>query len=174
MTQRNNRPEFSSIEDRLILVGQRLANDPGSVRHPAQAEIPEWKGADVKVTSDFNWEPEDFIEAHDLLVRTRHASALTWLFFEIRDAFGHWLDASNKYGFYGSLGQAAQKHLAANQPESQDSQPLLGTVLAVAFDWLCILRNEKSIPANAQVLIHSRDAEGRQVRICLKDGHDTL
>lgn len=174
MTNHRSGPDLNSIEDRLILFGQKMANAAASLRHPAQTEIPEWTGADVKVTSDFAWEPQDFIASHDLLVRTRHAQPLTCLFFEIRDAFGGWLDASNKYGFYGSLAQAAQKHLAANQPEPEDPQPLLRAVLSVAFDWLNVLRHQGLIPPNADIVIHCQDSEGRQDRIGQKDGRDTL
>ncbi len=174
MTQFNKKPEFGCIEDHLLALGRRLANDPSSLKHPAQAEIPEWTGADVKVTSDFAWEPENFIASHDLLVRTRHAFPLSWLFFEIRDAFSSWLDASNKYGFYGSLAQAAQKHLASYQPEPDDPRPLMRAVLSVAFEWLNVLRDQGLIPPNAEIVIHSQDAEGRQQRVGKKDGRDTL
>ena len=83
----------------------------------------------MRITSDFLWESSNFVEAHDLLVRTRHARALTWLFLEVRDAFSLWLDASNKYGFYGSLAEAALDHLAQHQPETVDARPLLEAVL---------------------------------------------
>jgi hypothetical protein len=55
-----------------------------------------------------------FAEEHDLVVRTQHAAQLTWLFLELRDAFSYCLNFRNKYGFYGSLAQAALDHLAAH------------------------------------------------------------
>jgi hypothetical protein len=162
------------IESRLIALGQRIGADAlSSLRHPAQATMPEWSGADVRITSDFSHDPQGFIEAHDLLVRTQHAVPLTWLLLEVRDAFGDLLDASNKYGFYGSLAQSAMQHLAANQPEPDDPRPLLRAVLASAFDWLPTLRSEGEIPANAEIVIHTQDAEGRQRRIDPETGEDT-
>jgi hypothetical protein len=46
---------------------------------PEMEMIPEWRGADIRITSDFK---TDFNEAnyfdHDLTVRTRHAGPATW------------------------------------------------------------------------------------------------
>lgn len=62
------------IESRLITLGQRLGTEPvDSLRHPFQANMLEWTGADVRITSDFTYEPDSFLEAHDILVRTHHA-----------------------------------------------------------------------------------------------------
>jgi len=149
------------------------AGSLASLHHPEQAHMREWSGADVRITSDFIYEPLNFIEAHDLLVRTQHARLLTWLFLEVRDAFVHLLDASNKYGFFAVLAQSAVQHLAANQPEPDDPRPLLRIVIARAFDWLRILRDEGQIPANAEVIIHKRDTEGRQRRINSETEEDT-
>ena len=135
--------------------------------------MPEWSGADVRITSDFTHEPQKFIEAHELLVRTRHAESLTWLFLEVRDAFGHLLDASNKYGFYGALAQSASEHLAMHQPERDDPRPLLRATLTRAFEWLRTLRSDGELSANAKIVIHEQDAEGRQRRIDPETGADT-
>jgi len=162
------------IESRLIRFGQRIdADSPASLQHPQQARLPEWTGADVRITSDFTWEPKNFLDGHDLLVRTRHAKPLTWLFMELRDTFGDVLDSSNKYGFYGSLAQSALDHLKGRQPEPDDPRPLLCAVLAGAFEWLKVLREEGGIPPNAGFVIHTRDAEGRQRRIDAETGEDT-
>jgi len=167
----SNSPSLDEIESRLITLGQRIGDPaPGSLHHPDQAHMPEWSGADVRITSDFSHEPQNFIEAHNLLVRTRHAVPLTWLFLEVRDAFYSLLDASNKYGFYGSLAQAALQHLAAQQPEPDDPRPLLRAVIASAFDWLRVLRDKGEIPANAEIITHTQDAEGRQRRIDRETG----
>jgi hypothetical protein len=161
------------IESQLIEVGRRVSRDPASsLHHPAQRDMPEWSGADVRITSDFIYEPQ-FMESHDLFVRTQHAVPLTWLFLEVRDAFGDFLDASNKYGFYGSLGQAAMNQLAATQPEPDDPGQLLCSVLDRAFDWLHVLRDEGAIPPNSDIVIHSSDTEGRQIRIDPKTGRET-
>jgi hypothetical protein len=165
----------SAIESRLIDLGARLSHSPPDQPvHPQQAEIPEWVGADVHVTSDFAWEPKNLFDAHELLVRTRHAKPLTWLIFELRDAFEEWLDFRNKYGFYGSLAQAAQRHLAAHQPESDDPRPLLKDVLAVGFKCVEALRREGELPEDAGIIVHQQDAEGRQRRIDPETGVECL
>lgn len=170
----SNSPSADEIESLLIALGQRLgAVSPGSLFHPNQAQMPEWSGADVRVTSDFNHEPQDLIEAHDLLVRTVHAVPLTWLLLEVRDAFGSVLNASNKYGFYGSLAQAALKHLAAHQPESDDPQQLLRAVIARVFEWLRVFREQGEIPPNAEIVLHTRSSEGRQRRVDGEAGEGT-
>ena len=130
--------------------------------HPDQGLMPEWGGAGVCLTSDLAREPRDFREDDHLLVRTRHAKPLTWLFFELRDTFGGWLDAGNKEGFFGSLAQVALQHLASHQPEPDDAKPLLKTVLGEAFRWQESLRREGRLPDQPAVIIHQQDAEGRQ------------
>lgn len=167
-------PSIAELESRLIAIGQRMDNASlGTPRHPDQNHMAEWSGADVRVTSDFAHEPQGFVDSHDLLVRTQHAGMLTWMFLEVRDSFGSLLDASNKYGFYGSLARAALEHLAAHQPESDDPRPLLRAVIARAFDWLQVLRDEGEIPPNAQFVIHTRDSEGRQRRTDRETGEET-
>jgi hypothetical protein len=58
--------------------------------------IPEWRGADIRITSDFE---KDFCDPgyfdHDLTVRTRHAGSVTWFVFQMRDLFSGWLDYGN-------------------------------------------------------------------------------
>jgi len=159
------------IESILMQLGIRIAFDPlDRLVYREQDRIPEWRGADVRVTSDFDYEPKDFMEGHDLLVRTQHAKGLTWLIFELRDTFSGWIDAGNKYGFYGALAQAALSHLAANQPESDDARPLLNAVLVEAFRCLQMLREDGNLPPDVPIVCHQRDAEGRQQRINLEDG----
>lgn len=46
----------------------------------------------MQVTSDFLAEPDPSRFDHDLIVRTRHAAELSWLFMELRDTFAGWLD----------------------------------------------------------------------------------
>lgn len=136
---------FASLENRLIDIGRIIeTNHPRALHHPKLASMPEWLGADVAITSNFAV-PESGFMGHDLLVRTNHAKSLTWLFFEVRDAFGGELDSGNKYGFYGRLAEAALSHLSSNQPESEDPRPLLKSVLAVAFTFHAELRQQDSI-----------------------------
>ena len=160
------------IKASLAALRKELNSPTAPLLHKDQAEMPEWSGADVVVSSDFEWEPKNFMEAHDLRVRTRHAVPVTWLFLSIRDIFTGWLDASNKYGFYESLGQAALDHLAAHQPEPDAPQPLLRAVLDEASRWAGVLRETGRIPANSQCVLHLRDAEARQWRIDLDTGNE--
>jgi len=128
--------------------------------------MPEWQGADVIITSDFTGTGQvSGFWGHDLMVRTRHAQPLTWLFLEARDAFGDELDFRNKYGFYGSLAEAALAHLAQHQPEDADHRSLLKAVLTQAFSFHAELRKHGSISDNASIILHSTDEEGRQQRL---------
>ncbi len=166
--------DIARLEDRLINLGRLVESEPAAqLRHPAQMDIAEWRGADVIVSSDFTWEPGNWADQHALLVRSWHALPVTWLFFELRDAFGSQLNAGNKYDFYASLGEAALKHLAANQPEAEDHRPLLKTILAQGFYWLGVLREKGYIPQNYAWVLHSCDAEGRQQRIEIQPGEES-
>ena len=171
-TQTEPNPESpDAIESKLIKLGEMILTEPTErLAHRDQDQLPEWRGADVRVTSDFAFEPKDFMEGHNLLVRTQHAKALTWLIFELRDAFAGWLDYGNKCGFFGALAQAALNHLAAHQPESDDAKPLLRAVLAEAFQSWEALRQYGNLPPDAAVVFHQRDSEGRQSRTNLEDG----
>ena len=165
------RVSAEGVQNRLVALGASLLMSPADrLVHPDQGLMPEWRGADVCLTSAFAREPNDFMDGHHLLVRTRHARPLTWLFLELRDAFGGWLDAGNKEGFFGSLAQVALKYLAANQPEPDDAKPLLKAVLAEACRWQEILRREGKLPAQPPHIIHSQEAEGRQTRVNPTDG----
>jgi hypothetical protein len=130
--------------------------------HPDQGLMPEWGGAGVCLTSDLAREPNDAREDGHLLVQTRHAKPLTWLFFELRDAFGGWLAAGNQDGFFGVLARVALDHLAAHHPEPADAKPLLRAVLDEAFRWQEILRREGKLPNQPAVIIHQKDAGDRQ------------
>jgi hypothetical protein len=154
-----------SVENSLLDLVLALESKPAAaLRHPQQAEMPEWSGADVDITSDFQKKEGEGIGGHDLIVRTFHAPQLTWLFLELRDAFGDYLDASNKHGFYEALASAALKHLAEHQPEPEDCRPLLKSVLSVAFKFARELGERGAISPSPSIVVHSRDAEGRQRR----------
>jgi hypothetical protein len=161
------------LEDKLLVLGRRVDSPSiADLQHADQQSLPEWRGADTRITSDFVSEPKGWDDEHGLLVRTLHAKQLTWLFLELRDAFNPWLDASNKYGFYGSLARAALQHLAMNQPEADDARPLLRAVLGAAFDHLATLRSRGVITANASIVLHERDSEGRQRRTNFQTGEE--
>lgn len=173
--KRGRRTSVEKLEDCLLVIGKQI--QPESVlrlRHSAQQSLPEWCGADTQITSDFTYEPRGWSEKHDLLVRTRHAVALTWLIFELRDAFAPWLDHRNKCGFFGTLAQTALQHLSDHQPEADDACPLLRAVLGAAFEFCNIVQSEGKIPANTQLVLHSCDDEGRQRRQDLTTGKDCV
>lgn len=153
-----------SIEDGLMNMGKAIEAG-GLLTHPEMVRIPEWRGADIRITSDFK---TDFNEAnyfdHDLTVRTRHAGPATWFVFQMRDLFDGWLDAGNKYGFYELLARAALEHLAGNQPEPVDAKPLLRAMLRQGFAILGVAREHHIWPDDAMMVLHTRDDEGNQLR----------
>ena len=143
----------------------RVIEAGGPWAHPEMERIPEWKGADIRITSDFerNFNEPGYFD-HDLTVRTRHAGPATWFVFQMRDLFDGWLDWGNKYGFYELLAQAALEHLAANQPEPEDARPLLRAMLTRAFLMLEVAKEHHVWPDDAMVVVHSQDEEGTQFR----------
>ena len=157
-----------AIEDGLMEMG-RAIEAGGPSTHPEMERIPEWRGADIRITSDFK---TDFNEAnyfdHDLTVRTRQAGPATWFVFQMRDLFDGWLDAGNKYGFYELLAQAALEHLAVNQPEPEDAKPLLRAMLTRAFLMLEVAKEHHVWPDDAMMVVHSQDQEGNQFRMNLE------
>jgi len=176
------------IEDGLMGMG-RAIEAGGPWTHPEMDRIPEWRGADIRITSDFvtdlvplhrprpirSSRPAESMRSarefndpnyfdHDLTVRTRHAGPVTWFIFQMRDLFDGWLDWGNKYGFYELLAQAAVEHLAENQPEPEDAKPLLRAMLTRAFLMLEVAKENHVWPDDAMVVVHSRDEEGNQIR----------
>ncbi len=153
-----------AIEDGLMDMGKAIEAG-GPWTHPEMARIPKWRGADIRITSDFK---TDFNEAnyfdHDLTVRTRHAGPVTWFVFQMRDLFDGWLDAGNKYGFYELLAKAALEHLAGNQPEPEDARPLLRAMLVQGFAILGVAKEHHIWPDDAMMVLHTRDDEGNQLR----------
>ena len=143
----------------------RLIEAGGPWTHGEMERIPEWRGADVRITSDFE---KDFQEPgyfdHDLTVRTRHAGPVTWFIFQMRDLFDGWLDYGNKYGFYELLAQGALEYLAGNQPEPEDARPLLRAMLTRAFFMLEIAKQHHVWPDDAMMVVHAQDQEGNQYR----------
>ena len=153
-----------AIEDGLMDMG-RAIEAGGPWTHPEMERIPEWRGADIRITSDFekNYQELGYFD-HDLTVRTRHAGSVTWFVFQMRDLFDGWLDGGNKYGFYELLAQAALEHLAANQPEPGDAKPLLRAILTRAFLMLEVAKEHHVWPDDAMMVVHSQDEEGNQFR----------
>jgi len=152
------------IEDGLMGMG-RLIEAGGPWTHPEMERIPEWRGADIRITSDFekNYQEAGYFD-HDLTVRTRHAGPATGFVSQMRDLFDGWLDYGNKYGFYELLAQGALEHLVGNQPEPEDARPLLRAMLTRAFLMLEVAKEHHVWPDDAMVVVHSQDEEGNQYR----------
>ena len=182
--KKNKEKEFKvkgpeAIEDGLMGMGraieaggpwvhpemERIVLQSRESRTVEERRMVEWRGADIRITSDFE---KDFCEPgyfdHDLTVRTRHAGPATWFVFQMRDHFDGWLDYGNKYGFYELLAQAAFEHLAGNQPEPEDAKPLLRAMLAQGFAILGVAKEHHIWPDDAMVVLHTRDDEGNQLR----------
>lgn len=123
-----------TLDAQIMSLSQAINQKPSAeLWHQEMSAMPEWCGADLKVTSgSFYQEERSFFDSQLLAIHTRHAPQLTWLLLELKDAFSEQLDHLNKYKFYGNLGAAAQKHLAG-EPETADHRPLLHAVLAVAY-----------------------------------------
>jgi hypothetical protein len=152
------------IEDGLMGMG-RLIEAGGPWTHPAMERIPEWRGADILITSDFKTDFNDLnYFHHDFIVRTRHAGPVTWFIFQMRDLFDGWLDRGNKYGFYELLAGSALEHLAGNQPELEDARPLLRAMLTKSFAILEVIKEHHTWPDDAMVVLHTMDDEGNQFR----------
>jgi hypothetical protein len=149
---------------------QILDPEAAQLRHRRQADLPHWYGGGVLVTDDF---ASDF-DTRKLVVRTRQAAALTWLIFELQDAFSDWLCFDNKFGFFGSLARAALDHLSAHQPEADDPRPLLSAVLDTAARLSREVSLRGDLALDSPAVLHLEDAEGRQVRIDLFTGKETF
>ena len=141
-----------------------------TIRHPRQEEMSQWYGGGVLVTNNFAAE----FDTRKLVVRTHHAESLTWLIFELQDAFSDWLDFNNKYSFYGSFAQASLKHLSEHQPEAGDPRPLLNAVLHVADGFSQYVLKHKHLPPDSPVVLHLEDEEGKQLRIDPFTGKETV
>lgn len=122
-----------TLDAQIMSLSHAINQQPIIQSWPPQMQcVPEWQGADLKITSDLTYRRHWFFDGNLLIIQTKHARELTWLLVEIRDAFSELITFENKYEFYRSLGAAAQKHLA-EASETTDPRPLLGAVLAAAF-----------------------------------------
>ncbi|MFM9954532.1 MAG: hypothetical protein ACKVVO_10775 [Opitutaceae bacterium] len=122
-----------NLDAQIMSLSRAINQQPDAHHwHSQMQRMPEWCGADLKVTTDLNYQRLDMFENNLLIIQTRHARQLTWLLLEIRDAFGELLTFENKHEFYACLGAAAQKHLA-QEPEAIDHRPLLRAVLTASF-----------------------------------------
>jgi hypothetical protein len=106
----------------------------------------EWGGADVMICTDPTERQREWAENQPLvvdattyvprrrLVVTRHARALTWLFYQFREIYSDRIDYVNKYPFYGTLAQAALDYVAQHG-DAEEVESLLLTVLDAGVDF---------------------------------------
>ncbi|MEN9663083.1 MAG: hypothetical protein RL324_2032 [Verrucomicrobiota bacterium] len=130
----NNNFTARNLDAQIMSLSQTINQKPSTeLWHQEISAMPEWYGADLKITSGYVPQKErSFFDSQLLVIHTRHARQLTWLLLELRDAFSEQLDYLNKYEFYGNLGETAQRHLAG-EPETAAHRPLLHAVLAAAY-----------------------------------------
>lgn len=105
----------------------------------------EWSGADVIISSKLDEETNEWIwdqpnvvsrqknEPCRTAVVTIFSRELSWLFFQLKDAFAENIDYVSKYDFYGTLARAANAYLLDTY--TPERRTLLLTVLNAAEDF---------------------------------------
>ena len=96
------------------------------------AKPEEWAGADVVITSEPpQIEPGGFYPDPRFVV-TSHAAQLSWLFFQLRDAFYSLYDGNSKIELFGRLANAALRYQVKSQG-LEDQRELCFAVLHEAY-----------------------------------------
>ncbi|MGE5681188.1 MAG: hypothetical protein ACM34K_09960 [Bacillota bacterium] len=113
--------------------------DSGIYVHEA-VKVSEFGGADVIITQKITEEEKSWLGESNIIlslqadapgrrvVETIYSKELSWLFYELRDAFNGVIDFASKYEFYGGLAQSASDHLKQNGDDSK-CQDLLKAVI---------------------------------------------
>lgn len=86
------------------------------------SNFPEFGGANLIITKN----PERNYHEEDLVVYSEHASALSWLVFELKKVYDTELNYVNKYDFYPSIGKLIK--------ETLDRQDLLFETMLIVVD----------------------------------------
>jgi len=73
-------------------------------------EFSHFGGADLIITDD----PNRNFHERDIVIYTKHASALSWLVFELKKIYDSKLNAANKYEFYPYIGELIQASVNDN------------------------------------------------------------
>jgi len=91
-----------------------------------------WRGADVIISPTLTEDIESWLgdqpivisqqtlESRRRAVITKYASALSWLFCELKYIFSNSIDAGTKYDFYGMLAMAANECIQDNKDCSEE------------------------------------------------------
>lgn len=93
----------------------------------------EWGGADVVITSKQPVTECGGFYPNPRYVVTPFSRELSWLFYQLRDAFAALLDSVNKIEFYGRLANAAIHYQHCLEDKPENVQALLDAVLHEAF-----------------------------------------
>lgn len=117
---------------------QRVQNTLTEIAHKvAIASYPadkrEWGGADVVITSKEPVTKDSGFYPEPRYVVTPFSSELSWLFYQLRDAFAGLIDSVTKIEFYGRLANAAIRYQQYLEDKPEDVQDLLSAVLHEAF-----------------------------------------
>lgn len=78
-------------------------------------------GVGVIITSDRNRKGYE----SDIVVHTRHAKPITWLMIRLREIASGCINYANKYEFYGTIGESAQKYIEENGDSKEILQKLM-------------------------------------------------
>lgn len=96
-----------------------------------------WHAAGIFVTDDaFALTESDAAQQGAIGILTRHARALSWLFFSLRRDSRLTGGPGAEREFFGRLADSANAFLAAHQPEADDWRPLLLAALHEAGEIL--------------------------------------
>lgn len=90
----------------------------------------EWGGAGTIVAKELD-PLYDAGRYNDIIVYTEHSLELSWLFYQLKDAFADEIDFGNKYEFYGNLADAGVEYNKTT--EEKTLQGICKAVLDCAF-----------------------------------------
>ena len=91
-----------------------------------------WGGADVIISPTLTEDIESWLGDQPIVISaqtlepgrraviTKYASALSWLFYELKYIFSNSIDAGTKYDFYGMLAIAANECIENNKDYSEE------------------------------------------------------
>jgi hypothetical protein len=91
-------------------------------------KFPHFGGANLIITNNPN---RNFKEG-DIVIYSKHASALSWLVVELKHIYSSKLNASNKYHFYPYIGELIQSSLNARD---DIFETMLYVIEKIKADW---------------------------------------
>lgn len=103
-----------------------LKNKINSGKFPNKFE--HFGGANLIITDN----PDRRGYPQDVVIYTEHASAISWLVFELKDIYNYKIDYMNKYEFYPYIGQLIKKTL---KRQELLFETMLHVVEEIEEDW---------------------------------------